>query len=320
MTSLTEQIKAAAHEAGFDAVGIARIAPPAVDTLQARLRAWLAQGYHGLMEWMGRDSDRRADPSRVLPGCRSVIALGVNYYTGHHADESPGHGRIARYAWGADYHDVLRARLETLAARIASLAPAHRTRAYVDTGPIMEKAWAERAGLGWIGKHSNLVSPRYGSWLVLAELLTTLELEPDTPGADLCGTCTLCLRACPTGAIVEPYVVDATRCISYLTIELRGGGHTIDDDLAAAMGNRIFGCDDCLDVCPYNTAATPADDPAFQPTEWTLAPRLFDFERMSEPDFTAAFRQSPIRRPKLGGLKRSVGIAIRNDSRAAARR
>src|SRR6185436_9501682 len=176
---------------------------------------------------------------------------------GHRADERPGHGRIARYAWGQDYHDLLTKRLEQLAAQIKRLAPEADTRHYVDTGPVMEKAWAQQGGLGWIGKHSNLVSHQYGSWLLLGEILTTLELDADEPGTDLCGSCQLCIKACPTGAITEPYVVDATRCISYLTIELHKPGETIPDDLAARLGNRIFGCDDCLDVCPYNMTASP---------------------------------------------------------------
>ncbi|MFM8540686.1 MAG: tRNA epoxyqueuosine(34) reductase QueG [Nitrospira sp.] len=311
--SLADAIKQEAHALGFDAVGIARVdALPA--TLSSRLTDWLGRGYHGAMQWMEKTPARRADPRDVLPGCRSLIALGMNYYTGHQADERSGHGRIARYAWGQDYHAVLRDRLEQLEARITALAPEAATRLYVDTGPVMEKAWAQQAGLGWIGKHSNLVSTRYGSWLVLGEVLTTLDLDADEPATDLCGTCTLCLKACPTGAITEPYLVDARRCISYLTIELHKPGDEIPSDLASKLGNRIFGCDDCLDICPYNVHATPTDEPAFQPTPGTLAPRLERLATMTKDEFSTTFRLSPISRSKHAGFLRNIRLAIKNTS------
>lgn len=313
----TEHIKRQALALGFQAVGIARV-DRREEALEGRLRSWLARGYHGLMAWMERDPDRRADPARILPGCRSVISLGMNYFTDHQPDERPGYGRIARYAWGEDYHHILRDRLERLVDEIHALAPESQSRCYVDTGPVMEKAWAERAGLGWIGKHSNLVSPQYGSWLLLGEILTTLELPPDEAGTDLCGSCTLCLRACPTGAIVEPYVVDARKCISYLTIELRGDEHAIPDSLGTRMGNRIFGCDDCLDVCPYNVNATETRETAFQPTARTLAPDLHALSTMTEQEFSVTFRRSPLRRPKYRGLLRNVGLALGNLARIAS--
>jgi epoxyqueuosine reductase len=302
---------------GFQAVGISRVeeidpmsmsSPPQSDLL-SRLLEWLQRGYHGAMAWMERDPMRRADPRQVLRGCRSVISVGMNYYTEQRADERPGHGRIARYAWGEDYHDLLRTRLEQLEERIRDLAPGAVTRSYVDTGPIMEKAWAQRAGLGWIGKHSNLVSPRYGSWLLLGEILTTLDLDPDEPGTDLCGSCTLCIRACPTGAITEPYVVDARRCISYLTIELPRSGQAMPEELHQKLGNRIFGCDDCLDICPYNVNATPTKEQGFQPSPMTLAPPLSRLAIMRESEFAAVFKKSPIRRAKYAGFLRNVILA-----------
>jgi epoxyqueuosine reductase len=320
--TVSERIKQEARALGFAAVGIARIesADERSDSfarlLETRLRDWLARGYHGVMAWMDRDPDRRADPRRLLPGCRSLISLGLNYYTGDRADERPGHGRIARYAWGEDYHRVLRRRLEQLASRIKQLRPEAETRCYVDTGPVMEKAWAQEAGLGWIGKHSNLVSPSHGSWLLLGEILTTLDLTPDEPGTDLCGTCTLCIQACPTGAIAAPYVVDARRCISYLTIELRGRDHVIPDELARRMGNRIFGCDDCLDVCPYNVNAASTAEPAFQPRPMTLSPELRTIAAMNDEEFEAAFRGSPIRRPKQAGMLRNARLALENLARS----
>ena len=309
--SLAEQIKYEAQALGFDVVGIASVSSPP-EALSTRLNEWLRRGYHGAMDWMARNPARRADPQAVLPGCRSVISVGMNYDTEHRADERPGHGRIARYAWGEDYHGVLQARLEQLENRIKSLAPDAATRSYVDTGPVMEKAWAQQAGLGWIGKHSNLVSTRFGSWLVLGEVLTTLELEPDEPAADLCGSCTLCIKACPTGAITEPYVVDARRCISYLTIELHKPGDEIPHELAPKLGNRIFGCDDCLDVCPYNVNATPTAEPAFQPTTLSLEPDLERLAAMTEQKFASTFRKSPVKRARHTGFLRNVRLAIKN--------
>ena len=337
--SLSTTIKAEAQALGFDAVGIARVedddsrfevrgsrltsssesqtsnVEPRTSLtvlLHARLREWLSRGYHGAMGWMAREPARRADPQAVLAGCRSVISVGMNYYTDRRADERPGYGRIARYAWGRDYHGLLQARLEQLEQRVKALAPGAETRSYVDTGPVMEKAWAERAGLGWIGKHSNLVSTQYGSWLVLGEVLTTLELEPDEPATDLCGSCTLCIKACPTGAITEPFIVDARRCISYLTIELHKPGDEVPDDLAPKLGNRIFGCDDCLDVCPYNVNASPTAEPAFQPAPLSLAPDLGQLAGMDNRTFASTFRESPVKRAKHAGFVRNVRLALHN--------
>ena len=312
--ALSRAIKQQALELGFDAVGIARVETSACEpgTRFTRLIDWLGRGYHGTMAWMGRTPEKRADPRQVLAGCRSMISVGINYLTDHRADEGPGQGRIARYAWGHDYHTVLEGRLRQLEEHIRALAPDAVTRVYVDTGPIMEKAWAQQAGLGWIGKHSNLVSSQFGSWLLLGEILTTLELDPDEPGSDLCGSCTLCIQACPTMAIAEPYTVDATRCISYLTIELRDGESAIAPELQQRMGNKIFGCDDCLDVCPFNLRAEPTAEEAFQPTPLTLAPRLEALSAMDDAAFSAQFRHSPVKRTKLSGLLRNVAIAQRN--------
>lgn len=310
--SLSVSIKQAARDIGFDAVGIAHVAPGGDETFLARLLSWLERGYHGTMAWMAKQPAKRADPAQVLPGCRSIISVGMNYLTDHRADERPGYGRIARYAWGQDYHHVLGERLRELERRIHALAPEAVTRSYVDTGPVMEKAWAERAGLGWIGKHSNLVSAQFGSWLLLGEVLTTLELEPDEPATDLCGSCRLCIQACPTGAIVEPYVVDATRCVSYLTIEHRGERSDIPADLQQRMGNKIFGCDDCLDICPFNLRATPTHEPAFQPRALSLAPHLDTLSRLDAASFASRFHGSPIKRAKHGGVQRNLSIARDN--------
>ena len=312
--SLAETIKQAARSLGFVAVGIAAVNDEAsADGLFDRLQEWLRRGFYGTMSWMASDPSRRADPRIVLPGCRTIIAVGMNYDTGHRPTAARGYGRIARYAWGKDYHRILGDRLSLLETRLHELAPGAATRSYVDTGPIMEKAWAQQAGLGWIGKHSNLVSTEHGSWLVLGEILTTLELPPDAPGTDLCGSCSACIQACPTQAIAEPYVVDANRCISYLTIEFRGAREEIPDDLASRMGNRIFGCDDCLDVCPFNLRAEPTTDPAFHPSATALAPRLEELAALDEGAFRERFRQSPVRRASVRGLKRNVLIAQENE-------
>ncbi|MDF0668552.1 MAG: tRNA epoxyqueuosine(34) reductase QueG [Nitrospira sp.] len=330
--SITATIKQEARRLGFDAVGISQVSSEQTGSIAGdreksslshpetavprrlldRLTEWLRRGYHGTMAWMERDPNKRADPGLVLPGCRSIISLGTNYLTEHRANEQPGYGRIARYAWGGDYHKLFDSRLKQLEQLIHRMAPDARTRSYSDTGPIMEKAWAERAGLGWIGKHSNLVSAEYGSWLLLGEILTTAVLDPDESATDLCGSCTLCIQACPTGAITEPYVVDATRCVSYLTIELRGDDSTVPHELQTGMGNKIFGCDDCLDVCPFNLRAEPTREGAFQPSHLTLSPELNELSKLDETTFSMVFRQSPIRRAKHQGLLRNVAIAQRN--------
>jgi len=264
------------------------------------------------MNWMNRNPEKRSNPAHVLPGCRSIISLGINYYTDSQSDERTGNGRIARYAWGEDYHRLFKQRLKSLEASLRLLAPKATMLSYVDTGPIMEKAWAQEAGLGWIGKHSNLVSPEFGSWLLLGEILTTLPLQPDEPETDACGSCTLCLQACPTGAIVEPYVVDAEQCISYLTIEFRGEAHAIPEDLRSKMGNRIFGCDDCLDICPYNMNATPTKELSFQPSPLTKGPSLRTLLTFTEDDFHRTFQRSPIRRAHYQGFLRNVKLAEQN--------
>lgn len=320
--TLTAQIKQAARDLGFDVVGVSLVPaqapltqdqPPSPHSLLGRLNEWLQRGFHATMAWMARDPQKRADPATVLPGCRSIISLGMNYYTEERADERQGNGRIARYAWGRDYHDILGDRLRQLVAHLSTLAPGHTHRAYVDTGPIMEKAWAQQAGLGWIGKHSNLVSPQFGSWLLLGEILTTVELESDEAGTDLCGSCTLCIQACPTGAITEPYVVDARRCISYLTIELRGSEPALSEKLRRGIGNRIFGCDDCLDICPYNHQATSTSEPGFQSSALTTAPNLRALAGMDERTFQATYGQSPVKRAKHAGFQRNLSWALTNE-------
>jgi epoxyqueuosine reductase len=305
--TLAERVKRKALDLGFQAVGVSRVTPDRPEA--ARLGEWLLRDYHGEMRWMAQTAAKRKNPALLLPGVRTIVSVGMNYYTEDRPDDARGQGRIARYARGQDYHRILGERLEALASFLQQEAPDSRSCSYVDTGAVMEKAWAQRAGIGWIGKHSNLVSGQYGSWLLLGEVLTTADLDPDEPGADLCGTCTLCIKACPTGAITEPYVVDARRCLSYLTIEQRGN---IPEDFQKALGNRLFGCDDCLDVCPYNHQATPTTEPAFRATALTLNPDLDRLATQSAEDFQASFRGSAIRRITHEGLQRSATIARKN--------
>jgi epoxyqueuosine reductase len=305
--TLTEQIRREAQRLGFDAVGVSLVTSDRPE--RARLKEWLARGHHGEMNWMVRTDRKRANPALLLPGIRSIVSVGMNYYTGPDPSDLPDDGRIARYARGDDYHRILGERLACLVEFMDRNALDSKNRAYVDTGPVMEKAWAQRAGLGWIGKHSNLVSRQHGSWLVLGEVLTTAALAPDAPGIDLCGNCTLCIRACPTGAITEPYVVDARRCISYWTIEQKG---MLPEELHAAAGNKIFGCDDCLNVCPYNREAKATPEPRFSSAETTIHPDLQTLAQQSAEEFQAAFGKSAVRRATYEGLQRSVAVAIKN--------
>jgi len=332
-STLANQIKDEARRVGFDVVGIAGIPPSlsenslpsAPDTaltdhpmitwrLWERLKKWLELRFHGNMEWMATDPIRRSDPVKVLPGCQSLIVVGMNYYTDHTPDESKYAGRIARYAWGKDYHDVMKERLIQLENYLHALVPGIQTKSYVDTGPIMEKAWAQEAGLGWIGKHTNVVSTDFGSWLLLGEILTTVPFECDEPAMDLCGTCSLCIQACPTGAIVEPYLLDAERCISYLTIEYRGEAEELPAELRKKMGNRIFGCDDCLDICPFNVHEKPTSEPSFQPSPWTLHPQLPQLVNLTKKEFQSLTKGSALRRPKHEGFMRNVRIGLENQA------
>ncbi len=305
---LREQINAKATALGFDLVGITSAAPLAHS---GRLRAWVAQGFAGEMGYMSRHVEKRVDPSRVLPEVRSIIVLGINYYTSPtRLEASPGCGWVSRYAWGQDYHTVLGDKLEALVRFIRDLEGADvQARWYVDTGPILERELAWRAGLGWPGKNTNLINRRVGSWLFLGAILLDRELVYDAPALAHCGTCTRCLVACPTKALVAPGVLDARRCISYLTIELRG---PIPRELRPLMGTHIFGCDICQAVCPWNGKAPASSEAAFLPRAGFAAPELLPLLGLSEEEFRARFRGSPIARAKRRGLLRNVAVALGN--------
>lgn len=310
--SPAERIRARAAALGFDAVGFTRAALPR--EARMRLNAWLAAGHHGGMGWMAARAAERASPDALWPEAVSVISLGVNYAP----DEDPlGNlarpeiGNISVYARNRDYHELIRGRLKHLAQFVAGGFGAG-VKVFVDTAPLLEKTLAEQAGLGWQGKHSNLVSRDFGSWLFLGEILTTLELPPSPPAGASCGTCRACLDACPTDAFPRPYVLDATRCISYLTIEHAG---PIPHEFRKPMGNRIYGCDDCLAVCPWNKFATAAREQKLQARDDLRAPALADLATLDDAAFRARFAGSPIKRIGVARFLRNVLIAIGNSRR-----
>ena len=301
--TLTEQIKAKALELGFSKVGIAKAEPLLKDG--AHLREWLYRGYNASMEWMGENAEKRVDPREIVPGARSVISVAANYYTDAQHQPRDGEGKISRYAWGDDYHILVTARIQKLYDCIKELAPGSAGRYYVDTGPVMDKAWAERAGIGWRGKHTNLITKEFGSWVFLGEIISTLDLAYDTPIEDFCGSCTACLDACPTKAIVEPYVVDSNKCISYLTIEHRG---EIDPSLAPKFEGWVYGCDICQDVCPWNKYQRQTEDKEFLPREGNVTPSLDGLISLTQTEFSERFRKSPVKRTKREGLARNAKV------------
>ncbi len=305
----TEAIRGKALALGFDAVGFARaeLGPEA----RARLREFLAAGHHGTMGWMAERAEQRSDPRALWPEARSVICLGLSYAPDGDALANLGRpevGNISVYARNRDYHDVVKGMLKHLAQFVVARGGGD-VKVFVDTAPVMEKPLAERAGLGWQGKHTNLVSRRHGSWLFLGEIYTTLALAADAPHADRCGSCTRCLAACPTDAFPAPYRLDATRCISYLTIEHDG---PIPAALRPAMGNRIYGCDDCLAVCPWNRFAAAGRQAKLAARADMVAPALAELASLDEAGFRARFTGSPVKRIGRGRFARNVAIAIGN--------
>ena len=278
-----------------------------------RLRDWLEAGRHGEMRWMEREPDKRADPRMLFPGARTVIALAMNYFTPHEHEESEGSGKISRYAWGDDYHDLMRERLNELLEWIKAEAPEVNGKACVDTAPVMEKAWAAGAGLGWIGKHSNLITKDHGSWVFLGEIFLDIELDYDRPDSEEhCGTCTACIDACPTGAIVQPYVIESSRCISYATIELRD--ETLPDEIADKLNGWLYGCDICQDVCPWNRFEKPSGEPRFEPRMGETSLPLDRIAAMEHPEYVERFRKSAMKRTKLTGLKRNARALVKDET------
>jgi len=313
---LRHRLTVEATALGFGAVGIAR-ADAAPLTTQ-RLAEWIAAGCHGDMLWMAAGSERRASPRGLWPEVRSVVLLGTSYaptldpFRNH---DAPDRGTISVYALGRDYHDIIKPRLKRLAGwLVAASAGTAAVKVFVDTAPVMEKPLAEAAGIGWQGKHTNLVSRAHGSWLFLAAIYTTLDLAADAAGVDACGSCSRCQTACPTAAFPAPYRLDARRCISYLTIEHKG---PIPLEFRRAMGNRIYGCDDCLAVCPWNKFAAAARDMAFAPRAELTAPRLADLLALDDAGFRTVFAGSPVKRIGRERFVRNVAIAAGNSGAAA---
>jgi len=302
------EIKLKARALGFDACGIAA----AADYPELRfLREWLDRGYAGEMAYMARSADRRADVRQVVPGARSVIVTATVYntdrsYSTECAD--PARAQIARYAWGDDYHDVVGARLEALLAWMRDASPApFEARAYVDTGPVQERVYAQYAGLGWIGKNTCVISPTLGSWIFLAEIVCSVPLEVDVPAFDQCGDCSLCLEACPTQALVAPGVLDSTKCVSYLTIELRGDMPAAQRE---AVGSHIYGCDVCQEVCPWNAVAPRSADAAWQPRPAWDRVDVASLAQRTDAELADAMRGSAMRRTKVQGLRRNIAVAL----------
>ncbi len=295
------QIKEKALELGFHGVGIASV--DSQDSAVSHLKSWLEQGYHADMDWM--TNPKRQDIKTLWPEVRSLICLALNYYTPQQHSQEQNHGKISRYAWGRDYHKVLSKKLKALSQWLESQGEQIQTRYYVDTGPVQDKVWAQRAGIGWIAKNGNLITRNYGSWVFLAEILTNLPLEPDRPHSDHCGTCSRCLSSCPTQAIVSPYVVDANRCIAYHTIENRAV--TLPTEIAKNLQGWVAGCDICQDVCPWNQRfAQVTDVEDFQPRPENLSPRLDELANLTIEEWDRRFISSALRRIKPQQWRRNA--------------
>ncbi len=303
MVSLAEKLKEKALEVGFHKIGIVPAVP--LDAEAARLKEWLGRGFHGEMAWMERDPEMRTDPRLLFPSARTVVVAALNYNTPHRHGNSAGEGKISRYAWGDDYHEVVREKLNDLLAFLKSIRPDVDGRICVDTAPMMDKAWAVRSGLGWIGKHSNLITKEIGSWVFIGSIILNIELDYDSEVVDdHCGTCTACIDACPTDAIVEPYVVDSRKCISYATIELRSD--ELPPEIEANMQGWIYGCDICQDVCPWNRFEVPTSETRFEPRKGETSLELDAVLSWTPESYAERFRQSAIKRAKLPGLKRNA--------------
>jgi epoxyqueuosine reductase len=306
MTSPEAQVKHWAAEAGFDDC---RFAKAGTASHAKEFLNWIEHGKHGEMAWLERNPHRRCDPREVLPGCRTVICLALNYFAGNNPfpENHPGGYRIARYAWNNDYHDLIEKKLRELDQKLQTLGGTQKF--YVDTGPVLERDFASDAGLGWNGKSTMQIHRRLGTWFFLADILTTLDLTPDAPIRDHCGSCTRCMTACPTQAITAPRQLDARRCVSYLTIEHKG---PIPHEFRRAIGNRIYGCDDCLQACPWNRFASTSREASFHARESVFSMEMRDFLSLTDESFRALFAKSPIKRIKRPAFLRNVCVALGN--------
>jgi epoxyqueuosine reductase len=306
----TSYAKHHARELGFSLVGIAQAMP--LQDAFAHYQEWLKMDFHGgansAMQYMERNLDKREDVKVILPSAESVIVVAQNYFTPfQHEQTLSDAGKISRYAWGTDYHEVIPPKLRALCQSLANLDAQAEFKIYTDTGAILEKAWAVRAGIGWQGKHSNIISRQIGSWFFLGVIITSMKFLYDTPIKDYCGSCTACMTSCPTQAIIEPLVVDARKCISYWTIETKPQ-FDIPDDIASNMDHWLFGCDTCQDVCPWNRFQTPTDEQEFLPRNHETTISFKRIEEFQQENFSARFRKSPIKRTKLAGLQRNMRV------------
>lgn len=301
MQEKSRLLKSLAAQQGFDACGIAKAQP--LDEDARRLEQWLINGHQGSMQYLERNFDLRVDPTRLVPGARSVITLLYNYYPAT-TDSNP-EAKISKYAYGKDYHEVIRAKLKSLLRQIEGSIGKIAGRGFVDSAPVLERSWAQRSGLGWIGKNGNLIHKQKGSFLFIATLITDLELEPDAPFAtDHCGTCTRCIDACPTQAILPGPIIAGNKCISYFTIELKE--KLIPNEMKGKFDNWLFGCDTCQDVCPWNRFSQPTQEPSFQPIAGLLNLSTRDWEEMTEEVFQKMFPDSPLQRTGFEGIKRNL--------------
>ena len=299
----SNKVKELAAIAGFDACGISKAG--FLEKEAPRLEKWLHDGKNGTMQWMENHFDKRLDPSKLVEGAKSVISVLLNYYPEKKLPENASDYKISKYAYGEDYHFVLKDKLKHLTELLRENFGEVNGRAFVDSAPVMDKAWATQGGLGWIGKHTNLITPRAGSFFFIGELIVDLELRPDESIKDFCGTCTRCIDACPTDAIESPYQVNGSKCISYYTIELK---EAIPGDVKGKFENWIFGCDICQDVCPWNRFSKPHNQPLFYLKPELEELRRSDWEEITEEVFKEIFRRSPVKRTKLEGLKRNISF------------
>ncbi len=305
---LSQALKLKAKELGFEACGISRATE--LEDAKSRLEEWLDRGYNASMGWMENHFEKRTDPRLLVEGAKSVVSVIQSYYHPIERVDHPEIGQISRYALGTDYHLVLKERLNRLLSWLQDQTGSTSGRAFTDSAPVMDKVWAAKSGLGWIGKHSNLISPDHGSWFFIGELIVDIELTPDKPIADHCGTCTKCIDACPTDAITQPYVVDANLCISYSTIEHRGDD--VEKSTRDRHGNWIFGCDICQEVCPWNKFKTESSESLYQSREGMTNTSLQAWSTISQEDFSRIFAKSPVKRTKRDGFVRNVRYALEN--------
>jgi epoxyqueuosine reductase len=303
MVLLTARIKEKAFELAFCKVGIVPAA--SLSNESENFFEWLDRGFHGSMAWMNREPDKRVDPKTIFPEAKSVVVVAMNYFTPYEHEDSHFTGKISRYAWGDDYHDILQERLKELLMWLKQQAPEVEGKICVDTTPMLEKAWAVRAGIGWLGKHSNVITTDQGSWVFLGEIILNVELEYDDQViTDHCGSCTACIDACPTHAIVDPYVVDSRKCISHATIELRD--ESLPEAIVPKLNGWLYGCDICQDVCPWNRFEKPSNEVRFRPRAGETSIPVGSIESMEHEEYVERFRGSAMKRAKLSGLKRNA--------------